>query len=115
MAIHFDFSPKPLNHEGSIESKYECEHFYENFALIVRHADFILKYRELAELKLQCIGYSFCWYKGARSTQGEFGSIKYNLPYEFPETHVPEAFQSVPWNVFYLVQLLKEKEKSKNN
>lgn len=56
MAIHFDFSPKPLNHEGSIASKYECEHFYENFALIVRHADFIL---------------SFCWYKGAHICLGE--------------------------------------------
>jgi len=163
MAVQYDFTPKPLTAERTFAIQLERECFQENLALIVRHADLIMEYREFAELRLSCVGYSFCWYKGEHiylgellnyykhgmaivrngcphcggdvynrwscgsmlsgvrsnagtcikcgkyheSTQGEFGSPKYRLPYELPEKHVSKEYQKVQWNIFYLVQMLK--------
>ena len=42
-----------------------------------------------------------------KNDKGEFGSPRYSLNDELPTKRVPNNMKDNPWNVFYLVRLLK--------
>lgn len=48
----------------------EC--FLENLPLILKHKDFVMKYREFASLQFSNVGFSYCWF-GA----GTFASVNF--------------------------------------
>lgn len=47
----------------------EC--FLENLPLILKHKDFVMKYREFASLQFSNVGFSYCWFGGRYICLGE--------------------------------------------
>lgn len=45
--------------------------FLQNLPLILKHMDFVMKYREFASIQLSNVGFSYCWFKGRHICLGE--------------------------------------------
>lgn len=48
-----------------------AEYFLQNLPLILKHSDFVMKYREFASIQLSNTGFSWCWLSGRFVCLGE--------------------------------------------